>query len=239
MGFASWNATRRFRRSVITVERKRRSSSKSYARAEPASESRTDSEESAASSRSGWERVYSTDEVPTGSGSAGLRLDPSRDRDLEHRATARRGRHPGQRSLVWGLYHNSIHRIGPGADFFAVYHAGVASKQGLNPYAQDERPRLTPYFYSYRYLPVVGSTLGRLFTTFSPLTAYRLWILVCEAILGLLMWAFWRRFASLPRSKLWGVVTSSILLLSTPYFLELHMGQFTFVMGALCALAML
>ncbi|MEZ4655817.1 MAG: glycosyltransferase family 87 protein [Candidatus Eisenbacteria bacterium] len=145
--------------------------------------------------------------------------------------------HPDRRALTWSLYHNSIHRIGPGADFFAVYHAGIAARQGRNPYAQEESPTVTPYFYPYRYLPLMGPTFGRWLTIVAPLASYRLWLVFCELVLGILLWVFWRRWAKLTRVRLGRAITSAALLLSTPYFLELHMGQFTFVMGAFCALA--
>ena len=68
------------------------------------------------------------------------------------------------RSPIWGLHSDTIHRSGPGADFFAVYHAGRALRAGLDPYTEVEEPRVTPYWFPFRYLPVAGQTLGRLAT---------------------------------------------------------------------------
>jgi hypothetical protein len=139
------------------------------------------------------------------------------------------------RSPIWAMHNDTIHRIGPGADFFAVYHAGRALRADLDPYTDVEEPRVTPYWFPYRYLPVVGQTIGWLATLFAPRTAYLLWIAVLETSLWLLAFLLLRACAAL-----WlRVLSLGALLLSSPYFLELHMGQFTFITCVLVAVAML
>ncbi|MBK6848381.1 MAG: DUF2029 domain-containing protein [Proteobacteria bacterium] len=139
------------------------------------------------------------------------------------------------RALIWPLHNDTIHRIGPGADFFAVYHAGQALEAGLDPYQQAELVRRTPYWFPFRYLPTVGHTLGRAAIAFAPRTAYLLWLALTELLLWGLVVVIARRAARTWRRD----VALGALLLSSPYLLELHMGQFTFVTVAAVALALL
>lgn len=140
-----------------------------------------------------------------------------------------------ERSRVWGLFHDAVHRVGPAADFFAVYHAGVAMNQGRSPYQGQEDPRRTPYFYPFRYHPLVAATLGRAASLVSPRAAYLLWILTLELLLvGLVVLVRQRLPGQMER-----VLATWVLLVSAPYFLELHMGQFTFAAVGLAAVALL
>ncbi len=143
--------------------------------------------------------------------------------------------HPDvDRSLTWSLHFDSVHRGGPAADFFAVYHAGVNLSRGLSPYLQEEEPQRTPYHFPFRYLPLVGQTLGRAAQQLEPAAAWRAWGLVLELLLVALCVAVWRRADGTTRPLL-----IALLLLSVPYFLELHMGQFTFAAVALLVLGLL
>ena len=144
-------------------------------------------------------------------------------------------RPPSQRSAIWNLHNDTVHRKGPGADTFAVYHAGVALQQDLDPYGPHENPQRTPYFFPFRYLPVVAQTLGAALSTLSPRAAYLLWLVILEATLCWLIVALVRHSGDRRLS----VFSTCILLLSSPYFLELHMGQFTFVTLALVTIAVL
>ncbi len=144
--------------------------------------------------------------------------------------------HPeAPRFLTWPLHFDSTYYNGPGIDFFAVYHAGVNNRSGVSPYSTYERSGgVTPYFFEFRYLPAVASTLGRMVSLVPPLAAYRAWVVVTELL-------FW--FVALVVLRgLWqdsaGFVGWLALVLSTPFFLELHMGQFTFVTGALLGVAL-
>ncbi len=136
---------------------------------------------------------------------------------------------------TWSLHLDAVRRLGPAADFFALYHAGVQAARGASVYALGEDPQRTPYYYPFRYLPVVAQTLGRALALWPPRTAYHAWVLFLEGLLVTLLVAFWR---SLPGERL-RVCTSVLLLLATPYFLELHMGQFTFATAALACLGVL
>ncbi|MBN1484005.1 MAG: hypothetical protein JXA37_04730 [Chloroflexia bacterium] len=145
-------------------------------------------------------------------------------------------RQPGaQRSLIWPLHNDTVHRRGPGADLFAVYHAGQALRAGLSPYESAESPQRTPYFYPFRYLPLIGQTLGRFLSCFSPRLAYWIWVVLLELSLAVFLLAFNRRLPDPGRR----CFSTCLLLLSSPYLLELHLGQFTFLTLTLLSLALL
>ena len=142
---------------------------------------------------------------------------------------------PAERSVIWPLHHDTVHRAGPGGDFFAIYHAGIKSARGESPYDNKENPRVTPEFFPFRYLPVVAQTVGRAVITVPPQTAHIAWMVVLELFLVGCALLLWRDLKSLE----WRVAVIAPLLLSSPYFLELHMGQFTFATSALLATGLL
>ncbi|HVV53298.1 MAG TPA: glycosyltransferase 87 family protein, partial [Polyangia bacterium] len=144
------------------------------------------------------------------------------------------------RSVLWPLFHDAVHRLGPGADFFALVHGGVNTARGQSPYDAEEPPQRTPYFYHYRYLPGPAKTLGRALARLVPRAAYVLWVVVMEAALAGIAALLWRRLRAAGdggAGRALGAV--ALLLLSTPYFLEAHMGQFTFVTMVLVTAALL
>jgi len=134
------------------------------------------------------------------------------------------------RPWIWPLHNDTVHRRGPAADFFALYTAGRWVRKDRSPYTQEPMPEAPPS-YAYRYLPVLASTVGAPLSRLAPRTAWWGWI----ALLELLLAASIAQLAWMSRRRV-AVWSTLLLLLSSPYFLELHMGQFTF---ATCALAML
>jgi hypothetical protein len=137
------------------------------------------------------------------------------------------------RPIIWPLHNDTIHRIGPGADFYAVYHGGMNIRRGVSPYESDYDGR-TPFSYPYRYLPAVA--LGaQLLTLLPPRAAYLLWIGLLEALLGALIFTLYKRVEN---KSLW-LVLSGLLLLNSPYFLEIYTGQSTFAAVTLTALAVM
>jgi hypothetical protein len=82
-------------------------------------------------------------------------------------------------------------------------------------------------------MPIVAHA-GRLMLGLSPFVAYRVWILLLEALLAGLIVLLWRRTGGLLRTLI-----TCLLLLNSPYFLELYMGQFTFATAALLAMSLL
>jgi hypothetical protein len=145
---------------------------------------------------------------------------------------ARRGSY---RSPLWPLFNDSVHRQGPAGDFFALYHAGVKAHRGESPYDGAEAPRQTPYFFHYRYAPGIGVALGQPLARLIPRAAYLVWVVVLELALAGLLLLFIRRAPA----PWFAWVSAAALLGSTPFFLEVHMGQFTFVSLALTVAALL
>jgi len=82
------------------------------------------------------------------------------------------------RSVIWPLHNDTIHRYGRGADFYAVYHAGVNTRRGMSPYMLND-DGVTSYYYPFRYFHIVALAAPA-FTYLSPGAAYLLWILVLE-----------------------------------------------------------
>lgn|GEM_PF-1399877 len=142
---------------------------------------------------------------------------------------------PDQRPWYWSLFSDAVHRPGPAVDFFAIYHAGVNVHQGADVYRFDEQPRVTPYSFPYRYLPVVAHTLGAALANLPPRVAWQVWILILEILLAILILLVWR--SAVPADvRTFAVV---VLLANMPYLLELHMGQFTFAVFALLGFTLL
>ncbi|MFX0197531.1 MAG: glycosyltransferase 87 family protein [Candidatus Hodarchaeota archaeon] len=137
------------------------------------------------------------------------------------------------RPVIWSLHNDTVHRIGPRADFYAVYHAGVNLRQGISPYANNT-DGITPYFYTFRYLPAVAQ-LGKFLTNLPPQYAYLAWILFVEGMLMILIVSFWKHI----EDKNLRVLSVGILLMSSPYFLELYMGQFTFAATSLVVVGLM
>lgn len=142
---------------------------------------------------------------------------------------------PEERPWTWALFNDSVHRAGPAADFFALYHAGVNVRQGAGVFRNDEEPRVTPYYFPYRYLPAVGQVLGTALAQLAPRTAWWVWVGVLEILLAGLLWRV-RRSQALADVR---VAAAVALLAGTPYLLEVHMGQFTFAAFALLAIAVM
>lgn len=137
---------------------------------------------------------------------------------------------------IFLLFNDSSHREGPGADFFALYHAGVRLERDGRIYAWGD-DEITPPYYAFRYLPSLAQTAGRAARLVSPWTAYLVWIGLLEALLVACMVLTRRHFgggALVP--WLW-----ALWLAYTPLWLELFMGQFSFATGGLvfaaCVLA--
>ncbi|HWV38541.1 MAG TPA: glycosyltransferase family 87 protein [Vulgatibacter sp.] len=137
---------------------------------------------------------------------------------------------------IFRLFNDASHRVGPGADFFALYHAGVRLERDGRIYAWggDE---ITPPYYVFRYLPSLAQTAGRAARLVSPWTAYLVWIGLLEVLLVACLVFTRLHFGGGPIVPwLW-----ALWLAYTPLWLELFMGQFSFATGALvfaaCVLA--
>jgi hypothetical protein len=136
-------------------------------------------------------------------------------------------------SVISPLHYDTAYGIGRAEDFNAVYHAAVNVQRDQSPYRKNE-DGITPYFQAFRYLPIVAiAGQGMLFL--SPRAAYLVWVAILEVLLGFLVYGFYKRIQN-PWVR---DIACLLLLVNSPYLLEVHMGQFTFATLALCALTLL
>lgn len=119
-----------------------------------------------------------------------------------------------------------------GWDFYALYQAGHNVLSGHSVYQSDgaQIDMVIPdgAYTPFRYLPVSAYTVGVLLNLVSPLWAYRLWVAFVELCLLACIWLTWRIAPPAKRIPL-----TAMWLCFTPFYLELYMGQFSFVQGAL------
>jgi hypothetical protein len=127
------------------------------------------------------------------------------------------------------LFDDTTHRLGRGADFYAVYQAGQNVIDGVSIYEWNRDTSIVPYWYPYRYAPPPALTLGRVATLVRPETAYLAWVAILEALLGMSLWLTWRWFPDRRRA----LIAMSLWLLFSPYYLEIYLGQFSFAMASL------
>ncbi len=119
-------------------------------------------------------------------------------------------------------------RKGIAADFFAVYQAGNNILNNDSPY-HDTEGKSTPYSFPYRYLPIISYTFGVIFNIFKPFTGYLVYITFCEMLL------FFNIYIVYKISKNYRNFVFSLVpwLLFSPYFIELYMGQWNFLLASI------
>lgn len=138
------------------------------------------------------------------------------------------------------LFNDSTHRLPRGVDFYAVYQKAHEYSIGKSLYTDvDYRDRVhfvVPYCAPhYRYLPSWGWFMSITFCRMEARSAYWLWVVLCEAMLLVCLWMFLRRTDDPVRRA--GFV--AIWLCYSPFYLELFVGQFTFMATALITLSLL
>lgn len=134
------------------------------------------------------------------------------------------------------LFDDATHRAGQAADFYGVYQAGVNCRSGESVYKMTVPAPGVPYYYIYRYHPFTACTIGRVLTLLTPHTAYVFWIALQEILLALNLWLTWRWFGDRPERRAGAIF---LWLAFTPFYLELYMGQFSFLMASLTFWAVL
>jgi hypothetical protein len=118
-------------------------------------------------------------------------------------------------------------------DFYALYQAGHNVLTGHSAYQSDGAvievviPGGT--YTPFRYLPLSAYSLGVLLNAVPPRWAYRLWVAFVEGVLLACIVLTWHT-ATDPNKR---ARLAAMWLLYTPFYLELYMGQFSFVQGAL------
>ena len=127
------------------------------------------------------------------------------------------------------LFEDTQHRFGPAADFFSIYAAGVKARHGESVYTVGGHVEQVPYAYAFRYMPLVAYTLGAALSLLPALSAYGLWLVLCELALLRNIRLTWERAPD----RRTGLLAAALWLLFSPYFLELYVGQFTFLTASL------
>jgi hypothetical protein len=140
-------------------------------------------------------------------------------------------------SLFFGyldpLFDNSD-RQPKGIDFFSIYQGGL--------YALENQPIYSwlvsdgvPYAVPYRYLPFFAYTVAAAVTVLPPWTGYWLWVSLNEVMLFANAWLTYR----IAPDKRWGLIAAAMWFAFTPLYLELYMGQWSFLMATLMFLSAL
>jgi len=81
------------------------------------------------------------------------------------------------------LFNDTMHRFGPGGDFFSIYAAGVKARAGESVYTVGGRVETVPYAYAFRYAPLVAYTVGAALSCLPAIGAYAAWLIGCELAL--------------------------------------------------------
>lgn len=134
-----------------------------------------------------------------------------------------------QFSFLNPLFDDSTHRKGKGADFYAVYQAARNIEDNVSIYEKQPAQQVVPYFFPYRYHPIVALTIGQLFSLVPPGVAYGIWIILQELLLFINIILTRRLFGDHPDADL----ATGFWFFFSPYFIELYMGQFSFLMSSL------
>jgi hypothetical protein len=120
-----------------------------------------------------------------------------------------------------------------GWDFYALYQAGHNVLTGYSAYESDgtKIDVVIPdgAYTPFRYLPLSAYTLGVLLNLISPLWAYRLWVAITELTLLGCAALTWRVVPDRDRRARLVVMW----LCYSPTYLELYMGQFSLLQGAM------
>ena len=124
------------------------------------------------------------------------------------------------------FFDDAMHRAGQGVDFFAVYQAGQNVVDGVSIYSTDPPRQVVPFYNPYRYHPVPALTLGVAARSVPPFVAYGIWIIILELLLLMNIILSRRLFEDEADANR----ATALWLLFSPYYLELYMGQFSFLM---------
>lgn len=137
-----------------------------------------------------------------------------------------------QLPLVPYFFDATVLSGGRGLDFYSIYQAGYNARHGRDIYEIDPArvEIFVPYFTPYRYLPIVAYAVGAGLSLMSPLTAYKLWVVILE--LTLLACAAVTAYVS-RQDRDRAARLAAMWLVFSPYYLELFMGQFSLIQGAL------
>lgn len=134
-------------------------------------------------------------------------------------------------SLFWGYFDQvlySAERSTKAVDFFAIYEAGHHALHGESLY-KLALPQAAPYASPYRYVPSFAYLIGAPLNALGPWNGYWAWVAFNELLLVINAYATWR----IGRRGMWGIVGAAMWFAFPQYFLELYLGQFSFLMTTL------
>lgn len=129
------------------------------------------------------------------------------------------------------LFYIATHAKGQGGCFFGIYQAGVNLLNGESIYGcetyRTPKELAVPFYHFYRYLPFTSYVSSVFAKVLRPWQAYWVWIVINEIILAACILITVRLRDRFGRAA---IVAASFWLLFSPFYAELYMGQFCFMM---------
>ncbi|MBN2056881.1 DUF2029 domain-containing protein [bacterium] len=144
---------------------------------------------------------------------------------------------PPRRSSNLGLdrFVRDANKTDPGGDFYQLWRAGLNLRHDLSIFEQYDADsdmklvkrldRITPFHPPNRYLPAMIYLAGLPLSFLDPIIAYLVWVILHELCLFLCILVTWR----LTTDKATRAVLTFFWLCFLPYYLELYMGQTSFL----------
>ena len=140
-------------------------------------------------------------------------------------------------SLFWGYldtWFDNTHSLPKRIDFFSVYEAGNSALENRSLYHFDGGDTsVTPHHNPYRYLPFLGYVIAVPMNVLPAWLAYWAWVSLNELLLVLNAFLTWR----VAGKTMWGVVAAAMWFVFTPFYVEMYVGQFSFLMATFLLLA--
>nr|HPQ40812.1 glycosyltransferase 87 family protein [bacterium] len=182
----------------------------------------------------------------TGIGPFKHRIDPQREaRWIDKKQQMVRSRSlmavPPRMTDNFGLdfWVRDANNTDPGGDFFQLVRSGLDVRHGTSIY-ENYPPEMDPALKQYlnaavpfhppnRYPPGFAFTIGVILSLFRPWDAYLLWILIHELVLVFCIFRS-RRLAEGSKARF--RIAAAMWLAFLPWYLELYMGQTTFIIMA-------
>ncbi|HNU36525.1 MAG TPA: hypothetical protein PKJ15_07990, partial [Methanomassiliicoccales archaeon] len=133
------------------------------------------------------------------------------------------------------LFHDAARSPGHGLDFYSIYQSGhnvlnkMSAYYGVREHRYGSQHQVVPYFSGFRYLPVYAYTYGVFLNVLPPQQSYWMWIVMVEGLLIACIVLTFRltRHSGKPYRYI------AIWLLYSPYYIELYIGQQSFVTALL------
>src|SRR5436309_1055637 len=124
------------------------------------------------------------------------------------------------------LFNDAMHRVGPASDFATYYVAGHNWLEGRSIYRGG-------YGFGYRYHPLFAMTAGAGLCHLPIRAAFALWVVLHELLLLADLWALRSLIPDDRRRRAF----AALMLLFSPYYLEVYMGNASFVAASLLLFA--